>query len=167
MFMKEDKDRAQKIIESKEHNRILINITLLGICFTLFTFIVVFNQDLLKENLFLTLQLVCAIPLFMTSLLAKVKASYMFGKNRWATLGFETYLLAYAFLLNVVGIFLMLYVSYLAGIVFFIVNILSALTYSAVELSYDKSKFKERMMKDIYFILIIVLLGILPAIGFY
>jgi hypothetical protein len=163
--MKED--RKLEEIYAKEHNRILINITLLGICFTLFTFIIVFNESLLKENQLLTLQLVCAIPLFMTSLLAKVKASHVLGKNRWASLGFHTYLLAYAFLINVVGIFLILFVSNISGFVFFSINILSALIYSGIELSYGKSGIVERIRKDLEFILIIIFLGILPAIGVY
>jgi hypothetical protein len=133
----------------------------------LFTFIIVFNESLLKENELLTLQLVCAIPLFMTSLLAKVKASHILGKNRWASLGFHTYLFAYAFLINVVGIFLISFVSNMAGFVFFAINIISALIYSSIELSYDTSKIKERIRKDLEFILIIVLLGILPALGVY
>ena len=163
--MKEDKEFL--INKTKEDNRIKINLTLLGICFTLFTFLIAFNPNLLKNNLFITLQLVCAIPLLMTSLLAKVKASYKLGKNRWATLGFETYLIAYAFLINVVGIFLLSSISLLAGFVFFIINILSALTYSVMELYYNPQKFYERVTKDLTFIAILIFLGILPALGVY
>ena len=163
--MKEDKEFL--INRIKEDNRIRINVTLLGICFTLFTFLIAFNPDLLKNNTFLTLQLVCAIPLFMTSLLARTKASYNLGNKTWKNLGFATYLLGYAFLINVVGIFLISFVSALAGMVFFIVNILSALIYSAVEVAYDKGELKERVVKDLVFILILVLLGILPALNIY
>jgi hypothetical protein len=163
--MKESKEL--EIVYAKEHNRILINVTLLGICFTLFTFLIAFNQEILKDNTFLTMQLVCAIPLFMTSLLAKVKASHILGKNRWAALGFQTYLLAYTFLINVIGIFLISSISRQAGMVFYIVNIVSALIYSGIELSYNPSKIKQRLIKDLEFILILVLLGILPALSFY
>lgn len=163
--MKEDKELA--LLGIKENNRIKINVTILGICFTLFTFLIAFNPDLLKQNIFLTLQLVCAIPLIMTSLLARTKASYTLGRRRWNHLGFITYLLAYAFLINVVGIFLISFVSLVAGIVFFIVNILAAIVYSLTEVSYDQSRLRERMIKDLVFILILVLLGILPAMGIY
>jgi hypothetical protein len=44
--MKED--RELEINQLKEHNRILINITLLGICFTLFTFLIAFNPYIIK-----------------------------------------------------------------------------------------------------------------------
>jgi hypothetical protein len=163
--MKEDKELALR--NYKETNRIKINLTLLGICFTLFTFLIAFNPDLLKNNLFLTLQLVCSIPLLMTSLLARSKASYTLGRNRWTNFGFITYLLGYSFLINVVGIFLIKFVSLSAGLVFFIGNILLALAYSAMEVSYDSPRLKERFVKDLTFILILVLLGILPAIGVY
>ena len=153
--------------KTKEDNRIRINVTLLGICFTLFTFLIAFNPNLLKDDVFLTLQLVCAIPLFMTSLLARTKASYTPGKTRWTNFGFVTYILAYAFLINVVGIFLMSFVSLLAGFVFFAFNIVLALVYSAVEVSYDSARAKERFFKDLVFILILILLGILPTIGFH
>lgn len=155
------------INQIKEDNRIRINVTLLGICFTLFTFLIAFNPPILKENIFLTLQLVCSIPLFMTSLLARTKASYTLGKSRWTNFGFITYIFAYAFLINVVGIFLISFISLLAGITFFGFNIVLALIYSALEISYDKSRLKERFFKDFIFILILVILGILPAIGFY
>jgi len=163
--MKEDKQFL--INHVKEDNRIKINVTLLGLCFTMFTFIAVFNLDLLKESLFLTLQLVCSIPLLMTSLLARSKASYTLGRNCWKKFGFLTYLLGYAFLINVVGIFLISFVSLFAGITFFIVNIILAMAYSFMEVSYDSARLKERFVKDLAFILILVLLGILPALRVY
>ena len=95
-----------EINKIKENARISINVALLGVGFTLFTFLMAFNPAILKENLLLTFQLVCAIPLLMTSLLSRSKASYTFGINRWRHLGFITYLIAYAFLINVIGIFL-------------------------------------------------------------
>lgn len=161
--MKEDRELNQ----IKENNRIKINLALLGICFTLFTFLIAFNPELLKNNLFLTLQLVCSIPLFMTSILARTKSSYTQERKRWKSLGFITYLLGYAFLINVIGIFLIDFVTFSSGLIFFSVNIFLALTYSILEISYDSARLKERFFKDLAFILILVLLGILPAIGVY
>jgi len=156
-----------EINKQRENNRIKINDVLLGICFTLFTFLIALNPKLLKENLFLTLQLVCAIPFLMSSLLARTKASYNHDKQRWKDFGFYTYLLGYSFLLNVVGIFLISSISFWTGIIFFAINIFLALVYSAIEISYDKTRFNERLVKDIVFIIILILLGILPAMGIY
>jgi hypothetical protein len=162
--MKKDSDSA---IIFKESNRIRINTSLLGICFTLFTFLIAFNPDLLKNNFFITVQLVCAIPLIMTSLFSRTKAVYSRGKNRWRNLSFLTFLISYSFMLNVVGIFLTLFVSIPIGILFFATNITLALIYSGVQISYDSSKLKERFIKDFVFVLILILLGIFPGLNFY
>ena len=163
--MKED--YAFLVNKTKEDNRIKMNVMLLGICFTMFTFLIAFNAELLKQNIFLTLQLVCSIPLFMTSLLARSKASYTLGRSRWTNFGFITYLLAYSFLINVVGIFLISFISVQIGIIFFILNMVLAVTYSFMEVSYDKLRIAERFVKDLVFVLILVLLGILPALRIY
>lgn len=163
--MKED--REFNFNKVKETTRISINLALLGVCFTLFTFLVAFNPILLKENIWITLQLVCSIPLLMTSLLARSKSSYTLGKRRWKNLGFVTYLLAYAFLINVIGIFLLSYISSFAGFLFFGLNIFLAIVYSSLEVSYDPLRSKERFFKDLIFAVILILLGILPAMGLY
>jgi hypothetical protein len=103
----------------------------------------------------------------MTSILARTKSSYTQERKRWKSLGFITYLLGYAFLINVIGIFLIDFVTFSSGLIFFSVNIFLALTYSILEISYDSARLKERFFKDLAFILILVLLGILPAIGVY
>jgi hypothetical protein len=142
-------------------------VTLLGICFTVFTFLIAINQEILKNNIFISLQIVCAIPFFMTSLLAKIKGSRMIGENIWDSLGYQTYILGYAFLINVVGIFLISFISLLAGIIFFFINIVLAIVYSYVEVYYNKKRLKERIIKDLEFLIIIIFLGILPALGAY
>lgn len=152
---------------NKQANRVLLGVTLLGICFTLFTFLIAFNSDLLKNNMFLTAQLVCAIPLFMTSILSRTKASYTTNIFIWKHVGFFTYLIAYAFLINVVGIFLISFISPAVGLLFFGANIILALSYSLVEVLYEKFPVKEKFIKDLTFISVLVLLGILPALGIY
>jgi hypothetical protein len=103
----------------------------------------------------------------MSPLLARTKASYTPERNRWTNFGFITYLLAYAFLINVVGIFLISFISFFVGIIFFSANIVLAITYSIMEISYDTTRLKERLIKDLTFVIILVLLGILPALGIY
>jgi hypothetical protein len=79
-------------------------------------------------------------------------------------LGYITFLLAYTFLINSIGILLMTLLSFWIVAIFYSINILSALAYSAIEISYDRSKIKERVVKDLFFIALIVLLGILPMV---
>ena len=160
-------DKEFELNKIKEESRLMINATLLGICFTAFTFLIALNVDLLKGNLLLTLQLVCSIPLFMTSLLARSKASYTLGRRGWKKLGFVTYLLGYAFLINVIGMFLISFIFLTVGLIFYVMNIGLAITYSTIEVIQDNFRFKERLVKDLTFILILVLLGILPSLGVY
>jgi hypothetical protein len=151
----------------KEGTRISINLALLGICFTLFTFLIAFNPKILQENIWVTLQLVCAIPLLMTSLLARSKSTYTPEIKQWKYIGFITYLISYAFLINVIGIFLINSVLPLVGFMFFGLNIILALVYSSLEISYDSKKKTERLVKDFVFAAILIFLGVLPALGVY
>ena len=156
-----------EIAYRKESNRVVISSALLAICFTLFTFLIAVNPNLLKENIFLTLQLVLSIPFFTTSLLVRTKTSYTLHKSKWTNFGFITYILAYTFLINVVGISLAIFISVYAALIFFISSIVLALVYSSLEIYYDQARFKERILKDAFFVLILVVLGILPALRVY
>jgi hypothetical protein len=51
--------------------------------------------------------------------------------------------------------------------VFFTVSICSALIYSFFEISENKNRLKERFYKDLFFIIVVVILGILPALRIY
>ncbi|MDD5341600.1 MAG: hypothetical protein PHC97_04170 [Patescibacteria group bacterium] len=152
---------------TKSGSRLNINLCLLGICFTLFTFIVAINPILLKNNILLSLQLTTAIPLFMTSIFARAKLAYTNKAEIWDRYGYITFIIAYSFLLNVVGIFLSISVGKNISLIFYACNIVSALLYSSVEISQDKARIKSRLAKDLFFIAILLFLGILPALGIY
>ena len=81
-----------------------INHWLLGACFTFFTFIIAINPDLFKENIFLAVQLTLAIPLFITSILARGKTAYTKHFKKWNRYAFISFIFAYIFLINVIGI---------------------------------------------------------------
>ena len=100
----------------------------------------------------------------MSALFARSKLGYTIKARRWDNLGFFAFLLGYTFLINVVGILLISLISLKVGIIFFGVNILSPIVYSCVDISYDRNKLKERLLKDGFFILLVIILGILPAL---
>ncbi|HLC73947.1 MAG TPA: hypothetical protein VJH20_04905 [Candidatus Nanoarchaeia archaeon] len=156
------KDKSLFLNKSKSDSRVLINVTLLGICFTLFTLIITIKPELLQKNLNLTLQLVSAIPLFMASSFARSKLGYTKDANKWNNFGFTTFLIAYSFLINVVGILLISLTSILVGLIYFSVNIATSIGYSMTDIAYDRKRLTERIVKDLAFILIIIFLGILP-----
>ena len=159
------KEAEKNILKSRA--RLKVNLTLLGICFTIFTFIIAVNPSLFKNNIFLASQLTIAIPLFITSIFARTKLGYSKKPKIWDKYGFITFMIAYSFLIDVIGILLSTLVNLNIGIIFFAVNIISALTYSFVEIKEDKAKIKSRIKKDLIFILILVFGGILPSLGVY
>jgi len=156
--------RPIEVIQAKAKSKMEINLWLLGIVFTLFTLIITINPDLIRQNNFLSLQLVLAIPLLCSSIFARSKLGHSQKVNLWETYGYLTYILAYSFLINVVGIFLSVLVNLQIGLVFWIGNILSALIYSLLEIIGDKEKIGSRIPKDLIFIIIIIMFGILPVI---
>ena len=120
--MKEE--RELEVNKIKSEARIIINTSLLGICFTLFALIITIRPEILEDNFYLTLQLVCSIPLMLSSLLARSKMGYTKNARRWDVFGFVTFILSYTFLINVVGIFLISSISFFIGLIFFVINLL-------------------------------------------
>ncbi len=147
--------------------RIDINLALLGIAFVLFTLVVTNSPELLKQNIFLATELTLVIPLLITSCSAKLKIITRSFNKAWRKLGFYTYLVGYAMLLNVIGIFLQIFVSINISLLFFGVNIFMALLYSVFEIVEKSDTFSSKWLKDLLFILLLVLGGILPALGVY
>jgi hypothetical protein len=159
--------KKEEIISRKARDRLDLNKTFLTICFSVFTFIIALNPDLLKENLFLSIELTLAIPLFLTSLFARSKLAYAEKTKLWENYGFITFVLGYAFLINIIGILLSLFINLNVGMLFFGMNIISPLIYSTLEVIENKSKLKSRIIKDLFFILLLIFGGILPSLKIY
>jgi hypothetical protein len=147
------------------HDEITLN-TLLAICFTVFTLVVTIQPGLLR-NTFLSLQLILSIPLLISSIHARIKMSYNRDAKKWDQFGFITFIIAYSFLINSVGILLGYFVGASIIITFFIVNIILAVIYSAIKVSYDSREYHKRIIEDGMFVLLLLLLGMLPALGVY
>lgn len=156
-----------QIIQLKAKFKSEINLYLLAIAFTLFTFIVAINPALIRNNVYLSLQLTLAIPLLISSTFARAKLSYSKKPATWELYGFATFILAYAFLVNVVGILLSTLVGVGIGIVFWGVNIFLALVYSSLEVRESKATISSRLWKDIVFIALILVAGLFPILGLY
>lgn len=142
------------------------NLSFLGICFSLFTFIIAIRSEILQDNYFVALQLTLAIPLFLSSMFARIKLGYTKRYKMWDSFGFVTFLVGYSFLISTIGILLSSGVDILLGMIFFGLNILVACIYSILEVIENKDKLKSRMLKDLFFIIMLVIFGILPSLGF-
>ena len=147
----------------KSEIRVRVNLTLLAMAFTLFTFISALNAQMLRDNVFLALQLTLAIPLIISSIFARSKLTYTKRTKKWSDYGFYTFIIAYTFLINSVGIILSYVISFKIALVFFLLNIGGALMYSMLDISEYKDNIKKRIKKDWIFLVGIVVLGILPS----
>lgn len=141
---------------------------LIAVAFTLFTFTISLNADLVRSDIFLALQLSISIPLYFSSVFTRAKiGSIPRQLLLWEVFGFLTFILAYGMTINVIGILLSKLVSVTIGLCFWSVNVASALAYSSLEIYSKEASFSSRSQKDLFFISILVLFGILPVLGIY
>lgn len=157
------KKLIQRVSESEK--KVSMSIMLLIICFTIFTFVITINPRLFQDNKILALQLVLAIPFLMSSIHARAKLAKN-DKTLLEQFGFSTYLIGYTFLINVVGISLSIFVSLYISMFFFVANILLSVSYSLVQIE-EKLETQSHFTKDLLFALLILFLGVLPALGVY
>ncbi|MFH0873605.1 MAG: hypothetical protein V1846_02055 [Candidatus Komeilibacteria bacterium] len=150
----------------KAQSKMTVNLYLLTIAFTIFTFIITINPSLVRNNIFLALQLTLAIPLLISSVFVRARISYATKEINWDRYGYVLFIVAYSFLINVVGILLAALVYVFIAWIFFGVNILCALLYSTIEIIEDHARVKSRVYKDGLFIAILFVLGILPILLF-
>ncbi len=144
-----------------------LNRNLLGITFTMFVLILTLELRLLTESILIPLQLTIAIPLFLSSSFARVTKNNSRKKEIWNSYAFITFIIGYSFLINVIGLLLSNALNPMLGLIFFLINILTAIIYSTLKFVEEESIIKTRIMKDCLFILILILGGILPSLGYY
>jgi hypothetical protein len=144
-----------------------INRSLLAISFTIFALIISLNPGLLRQSFFVPIQLTLAIPLLLSSIFARSKLAYAKKPRLWEDYGFYTFLIGYAFLMNVLGMLLSMSIGLVYGMIFMVFNIFISLTYSIIEVYEDKSTLTSRLVKDSVFITLLFFGGILPSMGIY
>ncbi len=143
-----------------------INLWLFSVSFTIFALLISLNTKLLQNVLF-SFQLVAAIPLFFSSILSRSKIHGARNPKLWDDFGYATSLLGYSFLVNVVGNLFAFHVSRTGGHLFFGLNIILALLYSYIAVQENPNSLYTRFWKDAFFISILFIGGIFPALGAY
>lgn len=144
---------------TKSQSRVNLNIFLLSVSITAFFLIVNLRQEFLNNKLLL-LQLVLAIPLFLTSIIANSKIAYKEKPVRWNRLGWLTFVVGYAFIINIIGIVIGNLISVTISLIFFGASWFLTVTKSLVDLSNDKTILKERIIKDSLFIALQLTCGV-------
>jgi len=147
-------------------DKLNVNLYLLAILFTVFTFLIATNAQLLRDNNLLAFQLTAAIPLILSSIFARQRLACASKREKeWHTYGFITFILAYGFLINSIGMMMAYMISVKVSMLFFLINIINPLTYSYMEIRDKEESFKSRFYKDAFFIGIIIFLGVLPSLN--
>lgn len=156
-----------EITKFQADKRIDINLALIAVCFTLFTFIVAINSEILQNNFLLPVELTIAIPFFLSSVFARTKLTYAKNSRMWDSFGFIAFTIGYSFLISALGILLSSLVSFKVGMIFFSLNLIMAFAYSTLEVIENKEKLKSRLKKDLFFLIMIIVFGILPSLGIW
>lgn len=148
---------------AKSQSRIQLNIFLLTAAFTVFFFIISLKEELLFYKIFL-IQLISSIPFLLTSTLSYAKVSYREKIKRWDRLGWISFIIGYAFLLNSIGILVGNIISLSISLIFFGISWALTIIYSLIDISYEKTVWKERVIKDSVFILLQIIFGVLVVL---
>jgi len=161
------KENKQTIERFKADTRNLIDVTLLGICITLFGLVATIKPEMISQNPFFTLQLVLAVPFFVCGLLARIKEATYSDSFRWKKLSFISFTLAYGFFINSIGLILSFTAPIYASMAFFGVNTLLTLIRADIVVAYTPSRLKSRILRESVHIALILFLGVLPALKVY
>jgi hypothetical protein len=150
----------------KATSRIELNSDLLQVALGAFFLLITLRAELLN-SIPLLVQLVAAIPLLLTSTLAYSKVSDSKVAYKWDRLAWITFIIAYAFLINTVGILIGLWINVTVSLAFFALSALLSIVHSLIEVGYNKQAFAKRLAKDSLFILVLVIFGVLVVFGVY
>ncbi len=161
MVLKEEQKRF------KADTRNLIDVTLLAIVITLFGLVATIKPEMVSENPIFTLQLVLAIPFFICGLFSRIKEAAYHDSGLWYGLGFISFTLAYGFFINSVGLMLSFITAIYVSMAFFGVNTILTLARAGITVYHSPSRLKERFLRELLHIALIVFLGILPALKVY
>lgn len=146
---------------NKVNTRLIINSMLLGAVVSMFFLVASLQKDILAENHLLALQMVLAVPFFVTACIASAYNGEKSNEGAWYNFGWLTFIIAYAFTLNSIGIIISSITSILIGIIFFATSITLTLIYTLFLVVLENRKLKERLLKDFVFIAIQVLFGVI------
>ncbi|MEK6927817.1 MAG: hypothetical protein AABX11_05280 [Nanoarchaeota archaeon] len=159
---------VEKITSKQEHphpekaaSRVSINALMMGSLFFILTIIWTLNPE--RFSIAIVTQLVFAVPLFLVSSLCYSKVGYWARHEALDRFGWITNTLGNILVLNVVGIMTSTLFKNIAFIYFGLLILLMGTYYLIVSI-YQPHTIKERIIKFIFFLLIVFFGGILQVI---
>lgn len=165
--------KKNSILEKREQGKFKtdtrnsIDVTLLGICITLFGLVATIKPEMISDNPFFTLQLILAVPFFMCGLLARIKQASYRDSYGWEKLSFICFTLAYGFFINSIGLLLSFIAAIYVSLAFFAVNTFLTLVRASIVIYYNPISIKGRLLRELVHVALIVFLGVLPVLGLY
>ena len=161
----------EKLSEEKRQFKVdtrnLVDVTLMGITITLFGLIITIKPELLTESPFLGIQLALIIPFFLCGLLSRIKEATYSNSKKWSKLTQISFVIGYGFFINILGLILAFVAPIHLAMSFFAADLLLTAIRAEIVISYNPEGFKDRIFREIVQLLIIVFLGILPALRVY
>jgi hypothetical protein len=151
----------------KVDTRNAVDITLMGIAITLLGLIITIKPELLIDNPFLGVQLATVVPLFLCGLLSRIKEVSYSNSKRWTTLAHISFYVAYGFFINILGLILAFVAPIYLAMSFFAIDLILTVIRAGIVISYNPNEFKSRIVREVSQLLIIIFLGILPALRIY
>jgi hypothetical protein len=145
----------------KASSRVSINATMTGTLFFILTLVWALDPEKFSKEMIV--QLILAIPLLYVSSFAYSKLGYWKIRHHWEGFAWFTNTTGNIFVLNVIG--LMAATIYRdVALIYFSLTVLLIGVYYLQHVIYQKDQWKQRLLKFIYFIIVLFLGGILPTL---
>jgi len=147
--------------QHKASSKVTINSFMMGSLSFILTLILAISPS--KFGIFVIAQIVLAIPLLFVSSLAYTKIGHWKEVALWDALGWFTNNIGSIFIINAIGLITAQLYEEVAWAYFILMIILMAI-YSAINVVYRKKTLLEKIFKFAFFVLVLVLGGIVPLI---
>ena len=162
--MKKECEKCELFKENpaKADARLHINSFLLGGIFTVIALLLTLSLD--KVNFIMLIELVLSIPLIFFASLSYAKLGYERNHKIWDDFGWITNNMGYLFFLNSTGLIISAFFFKSIAIIYFGLLIMLSSAYYILNIISQPGTVKEHLSKLIFFLVIILLGGILQVI---
>jgi hypothetical protein len=145
-------------IQKRSPMYVSIDSRLLGLAITIFILILTIKSEILEDQITI-IQLVMAIPLLLGAMISNARIVDMDSFKQYYLFNRMSNAVGTAFVYNTIGLLIGKYVSFSAGLIYFILL-------SAVLMLLMMTKFNERKLyNEVTMIVIVAVLGFLPLLG--
>ena len=150
-----------KPVGRRSSMEIAIDSRLLGVIITIFILILTIKSEVLNYTI-MTAQLILAIPFLLGAMISNSRIVDGQTLKRYHIVNRVTSAIAFALIFNTIGLLISKYVSLALGMLFFLGVIVVMTVLIFIDL--DKSAWKNKLLYEILMMVLMVALGIIPAL---